>query len=145
MIRIVIVCAVLALLSSAASAQQQWTREEIESGIQHQQFNRIVPSGTKRTLEPNLGALNTDCTPVEGYEVRVTTPPEHGVAEVVKVQTFSTYAKDNVRSKCNNQRTPGLILNYQSSQGFHGEDAFDVEVLLPTGLMRQVHYVIAVR
>ena len=139
----VIACAVLAL-SSAASAQQQWTREEMESGVQHQQFNRVVPSGAKRTLEANLGVLETDCTPVEGYEVRVTTPPEH-VAEVVKVQTFSTYAKDNVRSKCNSQRTPGLNLNYQSNKDFHGADAFDVEVLLPSGHMRQVHYAITVR
>jgi len=139
----VIACAVLAL--SSAALAQEWSKEEQESGVQHQQFRRVVPSGAKRMLESNLGALNTDCTPIEGYEVKVTTPPQHGTAEVLAVQTFSTYAKDNVRSKCNTQRTPGLVLTYQSAKDFHGENAFDVEVLLPSGHMRQVHYVITVR
>jgi hypothetical protein len=99
-------CIVLALSSAASAQQQQWTREEIESGIQHQQFNRVVPSGAKRMLEANLGALDTDCTPLEGYEVRVSTPPGHGVAEVVKVQTFSAYAKTTCEASATASERP---------------------------------------
>jgi len=91
---LITVCA-FGLLLSAASAQQQWTDEELREGVQRTEYTRQVPSGAKRTLE-NLGVLNPDCSVPEGYEAKVTKQPEHGSAEIVSTQSFPQYPKDNV-------------------------------------------------
>jgi hypothetical protein len=143
MTKITATVALLVALSSTVSAQE-WTKEELESGVQRTQYKRQTLSGEKRTLE-NFGSLNTDCTPSEGYDVRVTQPPEHGTAEVVPVQRLFEYGKDNVRSRCNDRLSPGFALVYQSAEGYRGADQFDVLILLPSGRSREIHYSLTVR
>jgi hypothetical protein len=131
-------------ISLSVAAAQEWTREELERGIQRTQQTRHVPSGAKRTLE-NLGMLDPDCTMPEGYEVKLTSPPKHGAVEIVEVQAFSSYVKENIRSRCNDRRTPSFNLNYKSADGFRGQDGFDVTIYLPSGHVREIHYNIDVR
>jgi hypothetical protein len=78
-------------------------------------------------------------------EVKTTAEPAHGAIEVVSGHRFPNYAKTNVRFKCNDKKTRGLLINYKSKEGYVGPDAFDILVLYPTGYAREVHYNVNVR
>ena len=105
----------------------------------------LVAAGKKVTLDFAY-ALNPDCSPVEGsVEVKTTAEPAQGAIEVVSGHRFPNYAKTNVRFKCNDKKTRGLLINYKSKEGYVGPDAFDILVLYPTGYAREVHYNVNVR
>ena len=105
----------------------------------------FVASGKKVTLDFGY-ALNPDCSPVDGsVEVKTTAEPAQGAIEVVFGHRFPNYAKTNVRFKCNDKKTRGLLINYKSKEGYVGPDAFDILVLYPSGYAREVHYNVNVR
>jgi hypothetical protein len=142
------VCAVFGLLLSSASAQEDDAKNEAwrTEGLQKLEFTRFVSSGKKITLDFAY-ALNPDCSPSEGgpVEVKTTTEPAHGTVEVVPGDRFPVYAKTNIRFKCNDKKTRGLIINYKSTGGYIGSDTFEVLILYPSGLAREVHYNLNVR
>jgi hypothetical protein len=131
------------LLLSFALAQE-YSKEEEGSGMQRLEYTRHVPSGAKRTLR-FATSVNPDCSVREGTEVRKTKDPEHGTVEIVPGQSFSSWKKDTVRSKCNDKKMPGLFINYKSFDGYRGTDGFDILILYPSGFAREVHYNINVR
>ena len=140
------VCVSLRLLLSSASAQEEAKDEAWRfEGVQKLEFIRFVAAGKKVTLDFAY-ALNPDCSPVEGgVEVKTTTEAAHGTVEVVPGDRFPNFAKTNVRFKCNDKKTRGLLINYKSTGGYIGPDVFDILILYPSGLAREVHYNVNVR
>jgi hypothetical protein len=130
------------LLLSSASAQDS-TKEEIASGMQKFEYTRHVPTGIKRPLE-HIASVNPDCSLVEGMDVRKIAEPEHGAVEIERAEGFISYAKDNVRAKCNDKKVRVLSITYQSKPGYVGRDEFGILILYPSGYAREVHYSIVV-
>ena len=140
------VCVSFGLLLSSASAQEEAKDEAWRfDGVQKLEFTQFVAAGKKVTLDFAY-ALNPDCSSVEGsVEVKTTAEPAQGAIEVVSGHRFPNYPKANMRFKCNEKKTRGLLINYKSKEGYVGPDAFDILVLYPTGYAREVHYNVNVR
>src|SRR5262245_38529827 len=130
------------LLLSFASAQE-WSKDEITAGVRKAEYMRHVPAGKQRTLE-TFTFLNPDCTANEDLEVTITKEPEHGSATITSAEGFPHYAKDNVRSKCNDKKVKGKVLNYKPAVGYVGNDVFEVMVLMPNGMAGEYVYNIKV-
>jgi len=140
------VCAVFGLFVSSASAQDEKEQAWRTEGVQKLEFTRFLSAGKKITLDFAY-ALNPDCSPAEGgpVEVKTTTEPEHGAVEVVPGDGFPNFAKTNIRFKCNDKRTRGFFIKYKSTGGYVGPDKFEMLILYPSGLAREVNYNINVR
>ena len=140
------ICAVFGLFVSSASAQDEAKEEAWRfEGVQKFEFTQFVASGKKASLDFAY-ALNPDCSPVDGsVEVRTTAEPAHGAVEIVAGDRFPTYAKTNIRFKCNDKKTRGFIVNYKSTGGYVGPDKFEVLVLYSNGYAREVIYNMNVR
>jgi len=139
-------CAFGLLLSSAVAQDEAKEEAWRTEGVQRVDFTRFVSSGKKFTLDFAY-ALNPDCSQLESgpIEIKTTTEPTHGTIEIVPGDRFPNYAKTNVRFKCNEKRTRGLLINYKSTGGYVGPDTFEILVLYPTGYAREVHYNVNVR
>jgi hypothetical protein len=136
------VCAAFGLLLSSVSAQEDakdeaWRKE----GVQRLEFTRFVSSGKKITLDFAY-AVNPDCSPLDSgpVEVKTTTEPAHGTVEIISGDRFPAYAKTNVRAKCNEKKTRGVLINYKSTGGYVGPDKFEVFVPYSNGYAREVLY-----
>jgi hypothetical protein len=90
-------------------------------------------------------SLNPDCSAAGDVNVRVTKQPEHGTVETVARTDYVHYAKENIRSKCNQHRVKGALVNYKAAEKYTGNDEFDLLILYPTGFARELHYDISVR
>jgi hypothetical protein len=111
--------------------------------LENYKFTRIVPSGTNQRIE-FVTAINPDCTSSGDINVRVSKQPEHGKVEVTSTSHFPHFSKESVRSKCNQQKVKGVLVNYKAEK-YVGDDAFDLLIIYPGGLAREVHYDISVR
>jgi hypothetical protein len=143
-------CALGLFLSSALA--QEKSLEELDrerdriwgaEGLQRLQFARTVPSGTNQRIE-FLTALNPDCTSSGDLNVRVIKQPEHGKLETTPTSYFPTFSKQSNRYKCNQHKVKGVLVNYKAEK-YVGEDAFDILIIYPGGLAREVRYDINVR
>jgi hypothetical protein len=132
------------LLLSPAFAQEEWSKDELAAGVKRLEYTRQALPGKKMSFA-FLYAVNPDCSIIDGHEAKVTKKPEHGAVEIVPVDRFPMYAKDNPRFKCNEKKTRGLNVNYKSSDGYKGPDAFEFFDMLPTGATREFIYNINVR
>ena len=130
------------LLLSFASAQE-WSKDELTAGTRKLEYTRHIPAGKQRTLE-NVTFLNPDCSVNEDAEATITKEPQHGSATIDSAEVFTHYAKDNVRSKCNDKKVKGKVLNYKPAVGYAGDDVFEVMVLLPNGMATESVYSIKV-
>jgi hypothetical protein len=135
------VCAFGLLLSSAFA--QEWTKEEQSTGQRTTEYTRHVPAGKQRTLG-NFGYLNVDCSLVEDTDTVITKEPEHGTAVIETIEHFPSYAKDNVRSRCNEKkiRMPALI--YKAAVGYAGTDTLEVLSISSNGLANLFRYTIKI-
>jgi hypothetical protein len=106
------------LFFSSAVAQEK-SLEDIDKrtrrimateGLQKEEINRVVASGTKQRIG-FFTALNPDCTASGDVNVRVTKQPEHGTVDMSSGTNFPGYPKENIRSRCNEQgsRPTGLL------------------------------------
>jgi hypothetical protein len=77
--------------------------------------------------------------------VRVTKQPEHGTVETVATTDYAYYEKENIRSKCNQHKVKGTLVNYKAAEKYTGQDEFDLLILYPSGLAREHHFDISVR
>jgi hypothetical protein len=55
------------------------------------------------------------------------------------------FSKENVRSKCNQHKVKGTLVNYKPAEKYTGKDEFDLLVLYPDGLAREHHFDLSVR
>src|SRR5215831_14716489 len=127
------------LLSSAFA--QEWTKEE--RAAKTTEFTRHVPAGKQRILD-NFGYLNPDCTPIEDTDTVITNEPEHGSAVIETIERFPAYAKDNVRSKCNEKRMRMPVLTYKAAVGYAGTDTFEVLSISSNGVANLYRYTIKI-
>ena len=77
--------------------------------------------------------------------VRVTKQPEHGTVETAVTTEYAHYPKENIRSKCNQHRVKGVLINYKAAEKYAGSDELDLLVLFPHGTAWEIHYNINVR
>src|SRR6266487_628559 len=145
------VCAFGLLLSVAFAEEKspEQLREErghiygIE-GQRNETITRVVASGGKQRLD-FYTSLNPDCTISGDIKVRVTKQPEHGTVDTVVTTEYVHYPKENIRSKCNQHRVKGTLVNYKAGEKYTGNDEFDLLVLYPHGTAWEIHYNINVR
>jgi hypothetical protein len=76
---------------------------------------------------------------------RVTKQPEHGTIETVATTNYVHYAKENIRSKCNQHKVKGTLVNYKAAEKYTGNDEFDLLILLPGGFAWELHFDMSVR
>ena len=140
------------LLSSSAFAQDkspEQLREERShifgiEGQESQTLTRVIASGAKQRLD-FYAAINPDCTATGDLNVRVTKQPKHGTVETVARTEYAHYSKENIRSQCNQHKVKGMLINYKAAEKYTGNDEFDLLILYPGGLAREIHYDISVR
>jgi hypothetical protein len=145
------VCAFGLLLSSAFAQEKspEQLREERAHiyGIEGQRsetITRVVASGGKQRIG-FYTHLNPDCTISGDINVRVTKQPEHGTVDTLVTTEYVHYPKENIRSKCNQHRVKGILVNYRSAEKYTGSDEFDLLLLYPYGAASEIHYNINVR
>ena len=116
------VCAFGLLLSSAFAQERtpEQLREERShifgiEGEESQRLTRVVASGAKQRMN-FYASLNPDCSATGDVNVRVTKQPEHGTVETVATTDYIHYAKENIRSKCNQHKVKGALVNYKAAE-----------------------------
>ena len=144
---------VFGLFSSFALAEEK-TPEQLREersrifgieGLESQTLTRLVfASGAKHRIGFYVD-LNPDCSAVGDINVRVTKQPEHGTLETVATTDYVHYSKENIRSKCNQQKVKGTLVNYKAAEKYTGKDEFDLLILYPGGFARKLHFDISVR
>jgi len=113
-------------------------------GLQTQTFSRFVGSGARQRMGFYV-QINPDCSAVGDINVRVTKQPEHGTVETTVSTDYVHFSKENIRSKCNQHKVKGMLVNYKAAEKYTGNDAFDLLTLYPDGLAREHHFDISVR
>jgi len=140
------------LLLSSAFAQEKSSEQYREEqshifgieGLESQTFTRVVASGAKQRIDVYV-SLNPDCSATGDINVRVTKQPEHGTVETVATTGYPHFPKENIRSKCNQYKVKGTLVNYKAAEKYTGNDEFDLLVLYPGGFARELHFDISVR
>ena len=111
------------LLLSSAFAQEKSSEQYREEqshifgieGQESQRLTRVVASGAKQRMN-FYASLNPDCSATGDVNVRVTKQPEHGTVETVATTDYIHYAKENIRSKCNQHKVKGALVNYKAAE-----------------------------
>jgi hypothetical protein len=65
--------------------------------------------------------------------------------ETVASTHYPHFAKENIRSKCNQHKVKGTLVNCKAAEKYTGNDEFDLLVLYPAGFARELHFDISVR
>jgi hypothetical protein len=145
------VCAFGLLLSSAFAQEKtpEQLREEQShifgiEGLESQTFNRVVASGAKQRIG-FYAWLNPDCSATGDINVRVTKQSEHGTVETIATTDYAYYRKENIRSKCNQHKVKGTLVNYKAAEKYTGNDEFDLLILYPKGFASELHFNMSVR
>ena len=145
------VCAFGLLLSSAFAQERtpEQLREERShifgiEGEESQRLTRVVASEAKQRMN-FYASLNPDCSATGDVNVRVTKQPEHGTVETVARTDYAYYPKENTRSKCNQHKVKGMLVNYKAAEKYTGNDEFDLLILFPGGYAWEHHFDISVR
>ena len=145
------VCAFGLLLPSAFAQEkspEQYREERSHifgiEGQENQTFTRTIASGTKQRMG-FYASVNPDCSATGDVNVRVTKQPEHGTLETVATTDYAQWPKENIRSKCNQHKVKGTLVNYKAAEKYTGNDEFDLLILLPGGFAWEAHFNMNVR
>jgi hypothetical protein len=107
-------------------------------------YARAALSGTEQRLD-FFYAVHPDCTS-EGYPtIRTVTQPVHGKLRVEQATDYTNFPKDNQRYECNKQRSPVVVVYYQSDLGYAGPDTAIIEVIFPSGVLRTYTFNVTVK
>jgi hypothetical protein len=145
-------CALGFVVSAALAQTQQKTLEEVDKeegrifareGLRKENFSRVVPSGENRRIGFYYH-LTPDCAQAGPFTVRITKEPEHGKVEVVTVNDYPNFGKENIRSKCNSHKIKGQELKYKSEPKYIGDDTVEILVLWHSGFAWEVRYDLSV-
>jgi hypothetical protein len=140
------------LLLSSAFAQEkspeQYREEQSRifgiEGLESQTFTKFIASGAKQRIG-FFHAIHPDCSASGDVNVRVTKQPEHGTVETTATTLFPNFPKENIRSKCNQYKVKGMLVNYKAAEKYTGNDEFDLLVLYPGGFASELHFDMRVR
>src|SRR5262245_57510920 len=150
--KFLVTACIFGLLLSSAFAQEK-TPEQLREeqsrifgieGQESQTFTRVVASGAKHRLG-FYTALHPDCSATGDVNVRVTKQPEHGTVETTATTLFPGYPKENIRSKCNQHKVKGTLVNYKAAEKYTGNDELELLILFPGGYAWEYHFDISVR
>jgi hypothetical protein len=133
-----------ALAEEKSPEQLQEERSGIE-GLESQTLTRVVfASGAKHRIGFYVD-LNPDCSATGDINVRVTKQPEHGTVETVATTDYTYFPKENIRSKCNQHKVKGMLVNYKAAEKYSGKDELDLLIIFPRGFAWEHHFDISVR
>jgi hypothetical protein len=107
-------------------------------------MTRSAASGVRFRLSFET-SLNPDCSAMGKTTVRVLTKPLHGTATIDETKDFTSYEAANQRYHCNERKTAGTAIYYQSERGYTGSDVISYEIISPTGVRHQNDFDIAVK
>jgi hypothetical protein len=127
-------CAVvISALCVAGCASTQSGSTNVPAGPNSKQVD--VASGKLTRIDMFSGVPGTSpkCTELPGTHATITKPPTQGVAKIVHTRDFSPFPPEVVASKCNKQRIPVWVVQYQSKPGYVGPDSFSFEKKFPDG------------
>src|SRR5262249_32548874 len=150
--KFLVTACIFGLLLSSAFAEEK-SREQLREerlhifgieGQENQSFTRFVASGAKQRIG-FYASLNPDCSATGDVNVRISKQPEHGTVETVATTDYTYYPKENIRSKCNQHKVKGTLVNYKAAEKYTGNDEFDLLILLPNGLAWEHHFDMRVR
>jgi len=116
MLRCVGLVAVLCWYALAGGAWAQPAEREVKA-----QPGRDVRVGVYTNIRP-------DCTTGQLPTIRLATPPAHGTVTVKRGSLKATNFKH-----CLAMDVPAFIAFYRAAAEFSGTDAFELEVILPSG------------
>jgi hypothetical protein len=102
-------------------------------------ITKYAPSGVKRNFR-YIAWISPDCSSDLEIVVKVETPPMHGKVETFPGEGFSTFSANSPQAACNNKKTRGVNLYYQSDPHYVGEDQFSILILYSTGAARKANY-----
>jgi hypothetical protein len=89
--------------------------------------------------------LNPDCSLIGVPTVRILEPPKSGQVTVEKGAGFTNSPANNLRSKCNADRTDGAVMTYVPNPGYKGMDTVVADIIYPDGFAKKRRYAIEVR
>lgn len=78
-------------------------------------------------------SVNPDCTSAGLSTASLRVQPSQGTVEFTPVNEFPNFPSSNPRSKCNDQRIPGIGVFYTSNPAFRGTDQFTMVNVTPGG------------
>jgi hypothetical protein len=65
--------------------------------------------------------------------------------DTVATTGYAYYSKENIRSKCNQHKVKGTLVNYKAAEKYTGNDEFDLLLLFPGGYAWEHHFDMSVR
>src|SRR5215813_3213929 len=136
--------AMVLLASTSVLAAEQWTDDEMTSGVRKIEYVRYAFAGQKMKLQ-FLTVMDLDCTVVDGWAFEIIKQPEHGVAEISSTTAYPTYPKENPRAKCNEHKVETNVLTYKANAGYKGPDSFTYVEIAPSGYAFEKTYRFNVR
>src|SRR5262249_30969020 len=136
--------AMVLLASTSVLAAEQWTDDEMTSGVKKIEYVRYAFAGQKMKLQL-LTAMDLDCSVVDGWAFEIIKQPEHGTVEIVPTTAFPTFPKENPRYKCNEHKVESQLLTYKPNAGYKGPDSFTYLEISPSGYAFEKTYRFNVR
>lgn len=106
-------------------------------------WHKTTTAGATLTLA-SPASLAADCSPLGPVEVKVLTPPQHGVVHVQPGKAFPHYVPGDPPYACNGEPRPATIVTYRATSGYVGEDTTKVQIFFPDGDAPMVLFHIAV-
>jgi hypothetical protein len=98
-------------------------------------MQKTALSGKRQVLQ-FYDALNADCGVAGVPSVKIIQPPRDGVATVELAADYPSFPSDNPRYVCNRAKAPGAQVVYRSSPQYLGADRVVVEIVYPSGTVR---------
>lgn len=105
---------------------------------------RFVPTAEKRMVS-FVATLFPDCSSRGPIVARVLTAPEHGKIDATQGDSFSNFVQGSPLAACNNRKSPGLMISYESDPGYVGEDAAKLFLIFPDGSAGEWEYTFVVK
>jgi len=121
---------VISALCVAGCASTQSASTNVPASPNSKQFDAASGKVTRIDM---FSGVSPKCTQLPGMSATITKPATQGVAKIVHTRDFSPFPPQDVASKCNKQRVPVWVVQYQSKPGYVGPDSFSYEKKFPDG------------
>jgi hypothetical protein len=126
-------CLFLSACDSTGSVNQGTGLPQVVKTSEKQYtYTKAAVSGKKQYFD-YFYAVNPDCTPIAVPYIKITRQPEHGTIFLETENRFPMFSKENIRSACNSVRVPSIVVYYQSSPEYTGDDYFEADLIWHNG------------
>lgn len=119
----------------ALSGCNSGSRPIIYAGGSQALFNKTISVPRGQTAALGFAtSINPDCSHSDARDrVVLTQSPSQGRVEIRQDQGYAYFRPANPRSRCNNQRVPGIKVFYHANAGASGTDSFSYDWYTGTG------------